>query len=443
MKGTASAVRKRLAKGSFARNVLVLTVGTAVGQAIPVLISPLVSRMYTPEDLGVFALFMSVTMILGVSAAGRFEMAVMLPRKDEDAANLIALSSVIILAAGSVFLLLLLLYGAFAGALRPAWKAPGWMGLAVAAALAMAFVQTFTMWLNRKNRYRDMTVNKIIQAVTAAVLMLAIGWLRRGPAGLMWSYLISQAVAASIMGFQTVRQIRANRLAVSVPAMRAQAARYREFPKVNAVHALTDQVQANGVTFMIRALFTQKVLGWYGYTMRVLRTPLLFVGRSVSQALYQKASEVLHEGKDLRALVKRTMRQLAWIGLPVFGLIFLTAPPLFGFVFGENWREAGEYARLLSPWLYMNFIMSSLSQLPLLVGEQRKNFLISVGYNLLLLGLILAGYWMGDIKKGFLLVSIFMSLYIACMLRWYLVISGKKMTDSYPIEPFPPPDDAA
>jgi O-antigen/teichoic acid export membrane protein len=245
------------------------------------------------------------------------------------------------------------------------------------------------------------------------------------------------------MGFQTVRQIRANRLAVSVSAMRAQAARYREFPKVNAVHALTDQIQANGVTFMIRALFTQKVLGWYGYTMRVLRTPLLFVGRSVSQALYQKASEVLHEGKDLHALVKRTMRQLAWIGLPVFGLIFLTAPPLFGFVFGENWREAGVYARLLSPWLYMNFIMSSLSQLPLLVGEQRKNFLISVGYNLLLMGLILAGYWMGDIKKGFLLVSIFMSLYIACMLRWYLVISRKKMTDSYSPEPFPPPDDAA
>ena len=88
-------LKKRFTSGSFARNVLTLMTGTTIAQAIPIAISPILTRIYTPEDFGVFALYMSIASIIAVLATGRYELAIMLPKKDEDAVNIVALSIII------------------------------------------------------------------------------------------------------------------------------------------------------------------------------------------------------------------------------------------------------------------------------------------------------------------------------------------------------------
>jgi O-antigen/teichoic acid export membrane protein len=82
-------------KSEFSRNVLTLMTGTTIAQAIPIAISPILTRIYTPEDFGVFALYMSVVSIVSVVATGRYELAIMLPKKDEDAINIVTLSEVV------------------------------------------------------------------------------------------------------------------------------------------------------------------------------------------------------------------------------------------------------------------------------------------------------------------------------------------------------------
>jgi O-antigen/teichoic acid export membrane protein len=434
-------VKSRLVRGSFSRNVLTLMVGTVAGQLVPVLISPLVTRLYTPADIGTYTLFMSVAMIAGVVAAGRYEMAVMLPRRDADAVNLTGLAIRIALAVTSASAIPLFVFREpLAGVLKNAGVAP-WLVWAAPAALGFSAFQIYTLWLNRKNKYRAMTASRIGQALIAAACMLGIGWLWKGPAGLILAFILSNLLPAAGMAALARRHRRARRLAVSAAGMRAQARRYAEFPRVNAPHAFLDQVQANGVVFLISALFNSTVLGWYGYTMRILRTPLLFIGRSVSQVFYQKASETLNAGRDLHGLVKRAMATLVLIGLPIFGLIFVAAPEGFALVFGEKWRTAGTYARILSPWLFFNFVSSSLSQLPLLVDEQRRNFAIGMGYNGLLMACILAGYWAGDIRVGFGLVSVLLSAYVAGTLAWYLRIARKAPSSLSAIDPGTQPVD--
>jgi O-antigen/teichoic acid export membrane protein len=82
-------------KSEFAKNVLTLMTGTTIAQAIPIAISPILTRIYTPEDFGVFALYMSLASIISVVATGRYELAIMLPKKDDDAINIVALSTLI------------------------------------------------------------------------------------------------------------------------------------------------------------------------------------------------------------------------------------------------------------------------------------------------------------------------------------------------------------
>ena len=66
--------------------------GTGLAQAIPIAISPILTRIYTPEEFGVFALYMAIASILTVLVTGRYEMAILLPKKDRDAMSLVALS---------------------------------------------------------------------------------------------------------------------------------------------------------------------------------------------------------------------------------------------------------------------------------------------------------------------------------------------------------------
>lgn len=427
-------MQKRIAKGSFSRNVLTLMFGTVIGQAIPVVSSFIISRMYSPEDFGTFGLFMSVATILGVVAVGRYEMAIMLPRKDEDAMNLVGLCGFIIIVFSVVCTIPLVLFSRKLALLLKNPAIAPWLWLSAIAALSFGFFQTFTMWLNRKNQYRSMSLSKIVQACVAAAVMIVIGIFKHGPSGLIWAFIFSQMIPASLLGSIVYRLQKEKKFVISRVKMIEQAVRYKDFPKINAVHAFIDQLQSNGIIFIISALFSSTVLGLYSFTMRVLRTPLLFIGRSVSQVFYQKAAETYNAGEDIHTMVKKVIIRLALIGLPIFGLLFLTAPFVFSLFFGEKWRQAGVYTQILAPWLYFNFISSSLSQLPLLVNEQKMNFVIGFFYYILLVICIFAGYWMKDIKIGFILVSIFMSVYIIFTLLWYLRISRKKLTDHQPID---------
>lgn len=82
-------------KSEFTKNIVTLMTGTAIAQAIPIAISPILTRIYSPEDFGVFALFVAIISILGNIANAKYELAIMLPKKDEDAINIFALGFLI------------------------------------------------------------------------------------------------------------------------------------------------------------------------------------------------------------------------------------------------------------------------------------------------------------------------------------------------------------
>ena len=88
-------IRKLVPKSKFSKNVITLITGTALAQAVPIAITPILTRLYTPEDFGVFAVYMALSSILVVLVTGRYELAIVVPQKDEDAINIVALSVVL------------------------------------------------------------------------------------------------------------------------------------------------------------------------------------------------------------------------------------------------------------------------------------------------------------------------------------------------------------
>ena len=97
-------ISKLKPKSNYFKNILVLLTGTTLSQSIPVIASPILTRLYSPEDFGVFALFLSLTSLFAVIATGKYDLAIIIPRKDIEAKYLIILSLII-----SFFVILLVL----------------------------------------------------------------------------------------------------------------------------------------------------------------------------------------------------------------------------------------------------------------------------------------------------------------------------------------------
>jgi len=411
--------------GSFARGVLALSTGTTLAQVIPVLAAPALTRLYSPAEFGAFAIYTGLAALVSVVGTGRYELAIVLPAEDGDAVQLLGLSLGIALAAAAVAGLAVVALGV---PLATALRAPalgGWLLLLPAGVLFAAAAQALGCWLNRRRAYRPLAASRIAQASAAAALGIALARTGLGAGGLILGALAGQALAAGLLALASWRSLRATGTRPTRAGMRELAGRYRDFPRVNALHALLDNLNASGSVLLLGWHFNPVVVGQYSLVMRVLMAPAALVGGAISQVFYQRAAEVRQQGGDLRGLARALLSRTAWLALPVAVAMFAAAPALFPLVFGPGWADAGGYARLLAPYMLFHFLAAPLAFLPFVLERQWHAFLVSTAGNLLFLACIALGGRAHVPELGFGALSLVLSLYFVVYIAWMLRIARR------------------
>lgn len=418
-------LNKFLQRSEFTKNILTLFTGSAIAQAVPILISPILTRIFTPEDFGVLALYMSLVSFIAIISSGRYELAVMLPKEKNDAASIVKLSLIIAFAVSVITGLFIIIFRNQI----PVWfnntDIRKWLLLIPFSVFMVAIYQILNYWNTRQKRYKLMAQVRIAQSAGNGVSSVGIGWGVAGPAGLVIGQLIGQLFAAIVLMVKVPLKDWVLILQRKNGDMSEQAKKYRDFPRVNSLHAFTDVLQNSGVIWVISNMFEAAVLGYYSHTFRVMKAPLGLIGSSTAQVFYQQAADKYANGEPIRPMVFKTIKSLALLSAPGFLVIMVFGPQIFSFVFGQEWTEAGEYARLLSPWLFFNFITSPIGHLPLILNKQKQIFYISLLGNALILGCIIFGGVTQDIKTGFLLLSISQVVFLSFVISWYLRISDK------------------
>ena len=413
--------------GAAARQVMTLVTGTGLAQLIPLAVSPLLTRLYTPQDFGVFALYASLLAVLAVLGSARYELALMLPKDDTDALALVALAMAIVLATSAAVLAAVLLFQAGLARWLDSPALGPWLFLVPVSMLLTGLVNTLTVWANRTSRYRQISISRVLQSASAAAVAVALGWgLSRGSqagVGLVLGAVVGQALAAASLAWPFWRRWGARLQAVGWQPMRAQALRFREFPAINMPHALLDALQGSAVVALIAALFGPTLLGFHALAQRVVRTPMATLGSAVAQVFQKRAADALHAGGDTRRLVDAVLRRLVAVAVAVLPLLWF-APELFAFVFGAAWREAGVYAQILTPWLLLNFMLSPLSQLPLLLGRQARALAYGVAYQLAMVAPLAVAWLMTlSLRQALLLQSVAASVVLVAYGGWLYRLS--------------------
>jgi O-antigen/teichoic acid export membrane protein len=393
--------------------------GTAIAQAIPVLISPLLTRLYTPEDFGIFALFVAIVGFFSVSASARYEMALLLPNKQSDAVNIFGLAFVI----NGVFTLFLLLVVVlfydkllfFAGS-----KDIGnWIYAIPLSVFIVTLFNQLSVFNNRMKNYKDIARASIYKAIVLSIVQLVAGIFKVGAGGLIGGQIMAQfsanvQLAKNILMYENIRK------SISKVKMIALAKRYKDFPKYNLPHALLSTLVSNLPVYLFMPFFGSMVVGYYSFALMVVFSPLMILAGATAKVYNQKVVSLYHKGEDAYGFSKRMLLSLIVKIVPVFLIILLFAPFLFSTIFGKGWEEAGVYTQILSPFLLLNILVSTIAFIPNLVGAQKKAFWVSFIHAVVLCGVLYFSSKEGDVYSSLIGLCIVNSCVLLYNLNWML-----------------------
>ena len=384
------------ARGSFARNLATVMTGTTVAQLLGVAVAPLLTRLYAPGALGAFGFYLGVVAVASVLVCGRYEQAVVLPESDEEGASLLVLSVALAVLTGLVCMGVALAAGRELIAAAGMGDRPRMALLLPVGITGTGVFAALNAWAQRRKNFRGMAGSRISQAGTTAVVQVGVGAVTPAPqaAGLVLGHVLGNFVGAGRLGWKLWREDGALvRRAASPERLRRQAVEHSDFPRYSAPMGMLNTVSQQIPNLLFPRLFGAAVLGHYFLSYRVFSLPLSVVGAAFTQVFYQKAAEHHAQGLPLHPLLVRSYRALLLVSVPPGVVLMLFAPPLFAWVFGPEWREAGEFTRLLVPWLALKFATSPATVLFPILGRQRLLFWYeNVGF-VLRVAALLAGAW--------------------------------------------------
>lgn len=410
-------------KGEFSRNVLTLMTGTAIAQAIPIAISPILTRIYTPEDFGVFALYLSMSSLLSVIATGKYEFAIMLPKKESDAYHIFILSFVIVFVMSIFLWSIVFLFNDSLAAFFGNVSIGPWLYLIPLSVLLSGLNQSLNYWNNRNNHYKTIAYSKIVQSTASSGVNIGAG-IQQWYGGLILGSIAGQMVSFLALMSSFWKEVQKNIFTLQGLKMYALAKKHKAFPTVYMTHSAMDVGKDVLVNIMLIRLYDSFLLGQFYMVNKILLLPSTLVGTSLSQVFFREVSKKHNLKKDFSRDVFIMAKKLFLLSVGPCVIIVLFSNELFVFVFGENWEVAGDLAASFALYVMFQFVASPLSIVPLIVNRQLQAFYISLVGKGVYIGSMVTGYVMFDsFADALFLVSLLMSIYFIYYIQWIYGIS--------------------
>ena len=366
-------LKPRLPDSGAARGTVYLAGSQVISQGLAALSAPLLTRLFSTEEFGAFALYLVLMAVGGVVICLRYEMAIPLSRNWQEARGLIYVCAGLSLAVASILSALFLAWqtgfpDSAAGALT------GFVPLIFVALLLIGWFQVMANLAVREQAYGILAIGRATQGGVTAVLQVSAGFVGLGLAGLMGGHVLGFFVGFVVL-LSLVPRVFAT-LEIRWKEITAAASSHDGFPRYTAWAGLINVAGNHAPTVFLSLFYPLEIVGLYALTYRVVTAPSLVVGQAVAQVFYGRVArfdDVRRQGE----MIERTASAMLGLSVPFAAMLMAYGPELFAFLFGEPWREAGVLARYLSPWILLGLVSSPLARYALVLGRQRQAMLIS------------------------------------------------------------------
>lgn len=407
-------IRDLIRKSPTAKHVSTLLSGTVIAQLLALITAPLISRLYSPTEIGVYTLFTSVVATVVAVAGLRYDLGIVLPKSHGNARLLRNTVTVIIFVVSiCVTLFMIPFAGALAKWLGNPELAP-WLIYSGLAVFTLSQVNSFNYWFTRTLQYRVISINRVQMSGSIAISQIVFSLCHLGGvAGLVIGHILGQSLAAGTLMWKGRKQVEGE-TAPSLTRLQLLK-RYKKMPLINGPNALVDAIRLNGIMMMIGALFSTDAVGQFGQAWRLMQAPVSLITGAISQVFYQKFAST--EKGNTTALVKTSVKLSLISGFVPFAVIAIIAPWLFPWFLGSQWNESGLIGQALVPWLYLNVATSPISTVFLTIDRQQVLFAFAVTYMAVGLGAVYIGTLLGwSLIATTWLLSICMAVCLALMI---------------------------
>lgn len=394
--------------------------GTVASQVIPILAMPFLTRIYSPSDYGVLAFFLAVTSIVNILSTLNFPVAIFIPKEVEEAKKLFKLS-VFISFLMSIFMMLLVVFlGNAATNYFSISHFHYWFYLIPVVVLVYGINFSISTYASRLKKFSIITKGKIYSALFSTAFSLSMGLLIKGPAGLIYGFVINYITMAAITMIPFIQEDRG--LFKGIFAYREFGAlffKYKNFPLYNLPADLIMIIVYQLPVFILGRV-SSAYAGFLGMSNRVLGMPVTFITTSFAEVFRQKAAEEYNAKGNCKVLFIKTLKTLFLIAIVPFSIFALFAPSLFSFVFGEKWEPAGHYAQIMTVLFFARFMVLPFVSLYNLRMKQKEDFLMHL-YTLTSSVSILI--YFGVVRRNIELTLLFFSLNYTLIYLIYLIRS--------------------
>lgn len=353
----------------FWKHATTVLTGTVVAQALPLLVAPLITRLCTPADLGEFSVWLGVIAIASTIGTLRLEAAMIL---DHDAEAQRTCFSVVaycstLLAIGITFAVIIARLADIPQAHKMSWFALMTIGIG---AWLTAYNQATIAYATSYRAFKKAAMAKVLGAGTIAIGQLLLLLIGAGGGALLAGQIAGLTIGlAAALYFLSPPAPK-----ISLKLNRSQRdylKKHQSFWQFSLPAGLLNTAAGKFPLFLIGAKYGLFAAGLFALTERILTAPVSLLAASVLEVFKRQSVHEFQTLGNCTLAFRSTFKALVILGCIPALIIFAFAPDLCAWVFGEPWREAGEFARILAPLYFLNFVASPLSYVFFVAGKQK------------------------------------------------------------------------
>lgn len=366
---------ERIKSSQMIRNMMTLSLGTLLAQVIPILISPILGRIYSPDDYGMWGIFSSSALICSIFMTGRYEAAILRPKKDYKA-KLLVLLCIFITFGITILLSLGFVIGKICGYFTK-------IGFEFFIALILYLIfnsltQIFSYYSNREERYKKIATGSIIRSSVQGASRIVLGIIGINRMGLVYGTVLGVLANAYILirPFKILKKIIGQ---FSWKGIKEQGVKYKRFPLLELPSSGLNTLSTNLPLLLLALYFPDEEIGYFSMAVSLMFLPINFITSAQSQVFYKRTCVV--GDREIASLTYKIFSVNFFFGVVALSIFELLASKIFSIFIGARWAIAGDYAACFAPWILMVICFSPISTIFLLKDKQNLSFI----FNLLLL----------------------------------------------------------
>lgn len=358
---------------AYLKGLILLFSGSIVSQGITFLFTPIISRLFSPEQMGAYTLILSVANMFGAIVCARYDMVIISSENEEEVYNLISLSAIIGVISSILVSIGFYIYTLVNTELKS--LIGNWAVIVFPILVVYSFTNILNAYNNRHGEYGLISQVNVIRVTAQGILQTISAFIGGGSIGLVISYLISNIFGLKRQAHRLLKNIDKIKL-VTKDMIIDTLIKYKNQPVYSVPAIFFNSASYSILPFFINSMFNAREVGLYSISFRLLGVPLTLISANFSRVFFKKASEYYNINKDFRKLYIKTALLLLAIALPMVIILMVWSEEIILIVFGLDWADASVYIRTLAPMFGIRLVVSALSVSLIITNKQKYDMML-------------------------------------------------------------------